>query len=255
MRRRLRWLPDMTAVSEISNDGRSATRAVGYERQPWTASGLLPMAGKSSWSVCVDQVLDERGLIDIGVCDAAGRHGWGLCVAKGKVILVGVDANGQYIYSPTPPAGWPSGESGYVSTSPDGTEAGVVGAVIEVGFDHDRGALSICVDGGPLHTLSGFPRGASLRAWVRLWGHNKDGVVARPTVPVTRIGRMPSRGPLRASRWRIAGAIAALRGVENAMATCVQVSPPRQGRGPRASSDALAPTRATSAVNTAVSAV
>ena len=59
MRRRLRWLPDMTAVSEISNDGRSATRAVGYERQPWTASGLLPMAGKSSWSVCEYRTVDE----------------------------------------------------------------------------------------------------------------------------------------------------------------------------------------------------
>ena len=44
------------------------------------------------------------------------------------------------------------------------------GAIIEVCLDHDKGALSFGINGGPLQrALGGFPRGAAMRPYARLF--------------------------------------------------------------------------------------
>ena len=48
--------------------------------------------------------------------------------------------------------------------NPDDLEGRAKGAIIEVCLDHDKGTLSLGINGGPLqHVLSGFPRGAAMR--------------------------------------------------------------------------------------------
>ena len=43
-------------------------------------------------------------------------------------------------------------------------------AVIEVLLDHDAGTLAFSLNGGaPHHALSGFPKGATMRPWVRCY--------------------------------------------------------------------------------------
>ena len=87
--RRLRWLPELTAEHEISDDGRTltCTRSAGSDDLlPWVSGGLLPNQGKSAWKVRVLRSLrnDGNGMF-VGVCDATSCWAWGLFLFSGRL--------------------------------------------------------------------------------------------------------------------------------------------------------------------------
>ena len=172
--RRLRW--EEAVHNEISANGLVLTSVYDPDSiliLPWAHGPLLPVTGKSSWAIKV-----EQGHAFIGVCDAAGLNAWGLIYhVCGHLYRCQRDANGRPVlpYFPSPPDGWPDGDRTQVmkdeAGNPTSLAGRATGAVIEVLIDHDNGVLNYRVNGGPvLEALKGFPKGAAgqLRPWVQL---------------------------------------------------------------------------------------
>jgi hypothetical protein len=184
--RRLQWLPTATSRCEISDQGRVATKYVGDGRLPWAASGLLPTEGRSAWSVRIDASVKNAGYVDVGVCDTACRNGWGLYLVTGLLGRIALNEQEHSLRGVPPPKGWPDGHRKRLmwddSGQPTNLRGRAEGAVIEVIVDHDTGTLSFRINGGPpILALSGFPRGAALRAWVSLFAEEPDRVsLVRP---------------------------------------------------------------------------
>ena len=188
--RRLQWLTEESENGEISEDGRSVTmvrdaRIDGRYRWPRAATGVLPTEGRtSSFSVRVDESEAGYGYVHVGVRNAAGNE-WALDLGSGLLQRRTVDDNGQPLaWNTPPPDGWPDGNFSQVTSRRQGTRLRDCAncAVITVLFDHEEGTLSFRInDGPPLPALSGFPRGASMRACVWLWGDVGDRVsLVRP---------------------------------------------------------------------------
>lgn len=176
----MRWVPEMTVNHAISNKGRTLT--IADDRRPWGrrdrwrwAAGLpLPRIGVSSWKVHIDESFRNHGILQVGVCDAAARCGWGLCLCSGKLYRDSRDANGFLYYAPPynapPPDGFPDGDGTNVMTDEAGQglhlRGRAIGLVIEVLVDHNAGTLGFRInDGPPLNALGGFPRGAVLHPY------------------------------------------------------------------------------------------
>ena len=171
--RRLRW--EEVMHHEISANGQVLTgvkdpNSIGI--MIWAHGPLLPVTGKSSWAIKL-----EQGHALIGVCDAAGLNTWSLKLDHGCLYRCQRDANGRPVlpYFPSPPDGWPDGDRTQVmkdeAGNPTSLAGRATGAVIEVLIDHDNGVLNYRVNGGPvLEALKGFPKGAAgqLRPWVQL---------------------------------------------------------------------------------------
>ena len=155
--RRLRWLPELTAEHEISDDGRTltCTRSAGSDDLlPWVSGGLLPNQGKSAWKVRVLRSLrnDGNGMF-VGVCDATSCWAWGLFLFSGRLRRVTRDANGKIDLGAQPPDGLPNGNYQQIIKNPDGRpghlKGRATGALIEVSVDHDAGTLCYRIGGGP----------------------------------------------------------------------------------------------------------
>ena len=170
--RRLRW--EEVMHHEISANGQVLTgvkdpNSIGI--MIWAHGPLLPVTGKSSWAIKL-----EQGHALIGVCDAAGLNTWSLKLDHGCLYRCQRDANGRTVFSQPPPDGWPDGTPVRVMKDEAGNPTSLVGratigAVIEVLVNHGEGVLSYRINGGPvLEALKGFPKGATgqLRPWVQL---------------------------------------------------------------------------------------
>ena len=181
--RRLRWLPNMSAEHLISQDGRSltCTRSPGSDDiLPWVTGGLLPVQGRSAWTIRVlcatntslppasisrsashlnpltfflhaRQVVrslrnDGNGMW-IGVCDATARCAWGLFLHSGRLRCVCRDAHGKIDFEASPIPGFP--KVNYRQVIPRSKGGSTTGALVEVLLDHDAGTLSYCINGGP----------------------------------------------------------------------------------------------------------
>ena len=187
--RRLRWISELTEYHTISGNGSTVTKhgplglAHPFSR-PMSASRLLPTVGDSAWRVRVDKSAENLGGggYYLGVCDAKVNNAWGLLLAHGRLLRFALDRG----FGAPPPAGWPDGDMKQVMKDEAGRRTNLwgcaAGAVIDVIFRHDEGTLSYRVnDGALLPALCGFPRGASLRAWVSVDGHDGDRVsLVRP---------------------------------------------------------------------------
>ena len=207
--RRLRW--EEAVRHDISANGQVLTKwdddpfSTGF--MPWAQGPLLPVTGKSSWAIKVEQqqALDNVMNIRIGVCDAAGLSSWGLSLVTTRLHRLHRDANRRMVF-PSPPAtwlpppdGWPDGhDTEFIPrmvnipiTDLHGRYGRATCAVIEVLVDHDNGVLSYRVNGGPvLEALKGFPKDATgqLRPWVVVGQHRNPGGV-RFTIPY--LSRVP----------------------------------------------------------------
>ena len=155
--RRLRWLPELTAEHEVSDDGRSltCTRSAGNDALlPWVSGGLLPMVGKSVWTIRVLRSCRNDGNgIFIGVCDAASHWAWGLFLFSGRLRRIARDSDGKVDLGAPAPDDLPNGNYEQIMKDPTGRPAdlrgGATGATIEVRVDHDAGTLSYRINGGP----------------------------------------------------------------------------------------------------------
>ena len=168
----------------ISADGLSLMVAsVAVNGMRWASGPLLPTVGRSTWTVRLEESAGNDGNFSIGVCDAARRNAWALHLFTGQLYRYKRDQNGRDtlpiseetgIWKRAPPSdGFPDGDMKQVIVDADGKPYGLLGrakgATIEVCLDHDAGALSFGINGGPLqHALKGFPAGAPLRPFSRL---------------------------------------------------------------------------------------
>lgn len=173
--RRLRWVEavrhGISADGQVLTSGHDSSSGL----MSWAVGPLLPVQGKSSWSVKVEVSHNNNGSMFIGVCDAAGCNAWGMCLKNGLLYREHRDARRRVYPRPPPPNGWPNGNCLRVMKDESGKLIGLygkaVGAVIQVLFDHDEGVLSYRVEDGPLlEALKGFPTGAAhrVRPWARL---------------------------------------------------------------------------------------
>ena len=190
---RLRWISEMTSACTISNEGRTLTR-LGGGGFAWASASLLPKVGTSSWTIRVDQAAADWGGMHIGVCDASGLNAWGICLHSGKMSRRSRDGDGLGVprkqavnkfasRTTRPPAGWPDGHGTQVMRDERGRPASLCGrangAVIEVLLSHDLGTLSFRINDHarfPRVAVSGFPRGAPMRPWARLYDATGDRV-------------------------------------------------------------------------------
>jgi hypothetical protein len=203
--RRLRWLPDLTAKHAISDDGYRLTVLGGGDKvEPWAAGGLLPTAGRSAWTIRIEQSRrnDGNGMW-VGVCDTAARWGWGVSLYSGRLRRISRGALGQLDFDAEPLEGYPNGNYKQLMRNQalSGLRSRANGAAVEVLVDHDAGALGYRVNGGPLlealplsdeercsrwsqGQARGFPRGATLRPYATCY---YQGDSMRFTTPFYRI--------------------------------------------------------------------
>ena len=85
---RLQWMPGASISTEISNHGCTIATNDGASLhvEPWGVGNLLPTAGRSAWSVRVEQSHWNQGDIVIGVCDKDGICGWGVWLFRGRLV-------------------------------------------------------------------------------------------------------------------------------------------------------------------------
>eukprot|EP00326_Haptolina_ericina_P041064 CAMPEP_0181247090 /NCGR_PEP_ID=MMETSP1096-20121128/44402_1 /TAXON_ID=156174 ORGANISM="Chrysochromulina ericina, Strain CCMP281" /NCGR_SAMPLE_ID=MMETSP1096 /ASSEMBLY_ACC=CAM_ASM_000453 /LENGTH=124 /DNA_ID=CAMNT_0023344071 /DNA_START=237 /DNA_END=611 /DNA_ORIENTATION=- len=119
--------------------------------------------------------------MSLGVCDGAAEFSWALMLHSGKL-----NDTCRPMGRRTPPEGFPKlAGSEHVIIDPSGEmkdlDGRAVGAVIEVIVDADEGSLSFRINYGPaLPALQGFPRGALLRPYARLFYREGDRVTVTP---------------------------------------------------------------------------
>ena len=151
-----------------SMHGNLTVRAYGYRERARASGPVLPTTGRSTWGVRIDHA--SQGGMLIGVCDEMELCGWGMSPYSGKI---------HHAETCAIPEGYPDGRHALVVGN--GFEFPAVrpaiGAVIECIFHHDEGALWYRINDGPrCFALDGFPPGAALRPWVRLWCGEGDRV-------------------------------------------------------------------------------
>lgn len=145
--RRLQWLPSHTIRHKITHGGRTLTKTHANGHDCACAAGpLLPITGKSAWRVRIEEsCADGNDLTNtcyIGVCDVSARSEWGLDIGEGKLVHLKRNHKGQIVELGDNRSSRPLGESVCL-------RGHATGAIIEVIIDHDQGALSFAIDGGP----------------------------------------------------------------------------------------------------------
>ena len=183
--RRLRWMPELSAFHEISENGRTLTVVHGSDERigtevkthgaPWATGGLLPTQGQSTWTVRVIRSKENDGNgMWVGVCDEFASWAWGLFLYSGRLRRISRDAHGRINFDATPLEGYPNGNYKQImmdtSGQPKSLRGQANGSLIEVLVDHDAGTLAYRVDGGArfealppneADTSRRFPPGAS----------------------------------------------------------------------------------------------
>ena len=189
----------MCSLNSICNHGRTAVRRLcpltcacplreAHNRQGWAVGSLLSSShSRVSFAIHVEHCHNNSGSLFVGVCDAVGQVGWGVCLWSGLVESFQCDPSRHVMSAHPRPVGLPhtNYEHG-MKDAADQPEGGANGAVIEVSVDN--GTLAFRVNGGPeVFALPGFPPGAVLRPWVCAW-HVEDRVTLRgwlePDCPV-----------------------------------------------------------------------
>ena len=195
--RRLRWDPELVASMDMSGDSLTLLPKIGSltsfllggwflapfvtDSDPaWAAGGLLPTNRRCSFALRIEHTAfyTRFGRMAIGVCDAEGRFGWGLNPYSGALVRLrreGRSNRWTIPFSP-PPEGYPDGNGTQIlnnwlglGTTVTRLGRGMNNVLFEVILDD--GALSFRINGGrSMQVISGFPRGAPLRPWVRVFG-------------------------------------------------------------------------------------
>merc|ERR1712072_1595229 len=83
---RLRWDAASSTGHIVTAAGRSITRlgAKSWTRA-WAVATALPTTGCFSWKVRIDRAALNEGVMCIGVCDAEGRHAYGISPYSGML--------------------------------------------------------------------------------------------------------------------------------------------------------------------------
>ena len=155
-------LAALQALASAWTVGESSMTRSNGGRPPSSAAAAPARADFCEWSVRIERSHQNDGAMYVGVCDAECTCAWGLWLSYGKRVLTF-----QHGARRSPPAGYPSVEyhdavvceklAGYA-------EGAVVGVVLE------GGNLSFRVNDGPVVVaVSGFPRGAPLRPWAKMY--------------------------------------------------------------------------------------
>lgn len=180
---RLRWLPSCTSVHAISADGHTLTQgafsSAMEQARAWSAGQMLPAAGTSSWDIDVEQSLQDKALLCVGVCDAACTSGWGLNLNSGRLTRRTRHPESHEIDRTLRPRdGLPDGQHTRVGLGmTPGQYANLrnrsAGAKIRIFVAHsvERGGLSLSfeVNGGLRRFADvAFPHGTRLRPWAML---------------------------------------------------------------------------------------
>ena len=193
---RLRIRPSLSRETRVFSGGWKLFSG-GY-RDTWASFGVLPVVGRTCWSIRVLSSMGGRGLFYVGVTHLTGRWAWGLCPHHGHVRRWHRDQDGRVCGAPAP-SGYPNGHKNHALFDADGKRVDLAsrcraGTVITIVFDADAGVLSFRADAigddalslpeairCPLHEgVTGFPRGERLRPWVRISG--EDTVAIRPAL-------------------------------------------------------------------------
>jgi hypothetical protein len=143
--------------------------------RPWAAGPLLPIIGRSVWTVRVELASED---CIVGVCDTDSLHAWGLSLRSGKIVRTARTIAASYSNDVLP--GWPDGRGLQIILGMKPHE--MAGARVDVLIDHDVGALGFRINAGALHTaLMGFPEGLAgqMRPWALLM-HPGDRVTFEP---------------------------------------------------------------------------
>ena len=184
--RRLRWLSECSTDCQVSHWDRTVARVADADDSTIKAVGtLLPRNGRSAFSVRVATSFRRLGLIEIGVCDRPMTYSWILDLHNGMLFCWSRGGDGALdTYCGRPrrraPDRYPCAHLKWVMKDASGTLCSLwekaEGAVVEVILDHDVGTLAFVVNDTRYEALSGFPEGAELRPYVRLWGSAGDSV-------------------------------------------------------------------------------
>jgi len=134
--------------------------------------GLLPTSGRTRWSVRIDET--DEGAIYVGVVAVAANYGWGFNPETGRIgnrlltsFASGTISCQRSLLQPLP-EGFPAVEEAMADLQPPLQACGSRD-VVHVTVDHDAGTLSFALNGGaPSLAVTGFPKGAALRPWVRI---------------------------------------------------------------------------------------
>lgn len=151
---------------------------------------VLPITGKSTWWVRIEEQVGENlGCVQIGVCDAGCRYSWSLMPYNGRLMrsVISSDDRQQPDSWVWPVRTVQVGRAAMPPELPDGhdTQALVdgngrprnlhrcaAGSVVTIVVDHDAGTLAFGWATAnepptvPRVALSGFPRTCRLRPWI-----------------------------------------------------------------------------------------
>lgn len=186
---RPRWSEALTQDLDIYHDGKTIVPAVsaldngghlsflGTDGSWAAGEPVIPTTGRSSWRVRIDMSrVNDGGNIEIGVCDAGNRFGWGLsvltrCLCRWERLQMEAEGEPDRVcFGERFPEGWPDGQIGTRITDKriETATGTVIEVIVEYG-DDGTGALSFRIDDGPeLPACSGFPKGEPLRPWAQL---------------------------------------------------------------------------------------
>lgn len=175
--RRLQWEQDgFTTGHTITNQGRTITRLGGKWTKAWACCNVLPTSGRVSWRVRIDRCMANEGVLCVGVCDAEGRHAYGIAPYSGKLSSLYRSCVGAEIEAnETPPqAHVQCGFLRQVMLDAQGHAANLKGrangALIEITYDADAGSVAFRVNRGTaVEAIRNLPPGVALRPWARLF--------------------------------------------------------------------------------------
>ena len=153
----------MCSLNSICNHGRTAVRRLcpltcacplreAHNRQGWAVGSLLSSShSRVSFAIHVEHCHNNSGSLFVGVCDAVGQVGWGVCLWSGLVESFQCDPSRHVMSAHPRPVGLPhtNYEHG-MKDAADQPEGGANGAdrgfrrQWHTGFPSQRRAGSIC---------------------------------------------------------------------------------------------------------------
>ena len=199
LKRRMRWLPELTNGHIVVDGGRTAV--CDDQLDTWTASTLLPTRGRVSWTI--EMTSNDNWHNETGICNAANTCAWVIDMGNDVPRLCRITRaykplaadKFQWDFRAPAPAGFPT----IKSVDLPELERDVVDdgryrlerwkhRLFEFTLDADAGELWMSVHGcAATHVLSGLPAGEALRACSIIHGGEGDRAVLSPYYRVRRV--------------------------------------------------------------------